>query len=244
MLLAREDMTISVIIPTLNEESALPLTLEHTFRLGFSEIIVADGGSIDRTRDIVLRFALSQEPMAITDCPVLTLTTPPGRAHQMNAGAEISRSDVLLFLHADTRLPDRARQRIADALSDQSCIGGRFDVQFDHPTFLGRLISSLMNIRSRLSGIATGDQAIFVRRDAFERMRGYSSIPLMEDLDFTRRLKKLGRVAAVRDTVTTSYRRWVQQGPGRTILRMWTIRLLYWLGVSPHLLSRFYTAVR
>jgi rSAM/selenodomain-associated transferase 2 len=237
-------MTISVIIPTLNEESVLPLTLEHTFRLGFSEIIVADGGSIDRTRDIVLQFALSQERSAITDCPVLALTTPPGRAHQMNAGAELSRSDVLLFLHADTRLPDRARHSIADALLDQSCIGGRFDVQFDRPTMLGRIISSLMNIRSRLSGIATGDQAIFVRRDVFERMRGYSPIPLMEDLDFTRRLKKLGRVAAVRETVTTSYRRWAQQGPARTILLMWIIRLFYWLGVSPHVLSRFYSDAR
>lgn len=256
MILAREEdtfrdslrlspgMTISVIIPTLNEESALPPTLEHTFQLGFSEIIVADGGSIDRTRDIVLQFALSQERRAITDCPVMAVTTPPGRACQMNAAAELTRGDVLLFLHADTKLPDRAKQRIAEALRDRSCVGGRFDVRFDRPTRLGWIISSMMNIRSRLSGIATGDQAIFVRRDVFERMRGYSPIPLMEDLDFTRRLKKLGRVAAVRDTVTTSYRRWAQQGPARTIVLMWTIRLLYWLGVNPHVLSRFYTDAR
>ena len=123
-------------------------------------------------------------------------------------------------------------------------VGGRFDVQFDRRTNLGRLVSTMMNIRSRMSGIATGDQAIFVRRDVFERMRGYSPIPLMEDLDFTRRLKKEGRVAALRDKVTTSYRRWEQRGPVRTILLMWTIRFLYWLGVNPGALSRLYAAVR
>lgn len=237
-------MTISVIIPTFNEESALPATLEHTFRLGFDEILVVDGGSSDRTRDIVLQFALAQTRAAITECPVLVIKAQPGRASQMNAAAELSHSDVLLFLHADTVLPKEARHRIVAALSDQSCVGGRFDVRFDRPTKLGGIISMMMNIRSRISGIATGDQAIFVRREVFERMRGYSPIPLMEDLDFTRRLKKQGRVAAMRETVTTSYRRWEQHGPARTIVRMWSIRLLYWLGVSPHVLSRFYTDAR
>jgi rSAM/selenodomain-associated transferase 2 len=237
-------MTISVIIPTLNEESALPSTLEHTFRLGFDEIIVADGGSMDRTREIVLQFALSQARGAIADCPVLVVTAQPGRALQMNAAADLSRNDILLFLHADTMLPAGAKRRIIDALSDPSCVGGRFDVQFDRPTLLSRVISTMMNVRSRLSGIATGDQAIFVRRDVFERMRGYSPIPLMEDLDFTRRLKKHGRIAAVRETVTTSYRRWTQRGPAQTMVLMWTIRLLYWLGVSPQSLSRFYTDAR
>jgi rSAM/selenodomain-associated transferase 2 len=237
-------MTISVIIPTFNEESALPSTLDHTFRLGFDEILVADGGSEDRTRDIVLQFALSQSRAAITDCPVLAIRTQPGRAGQMNAAAELSRNDVLLFLHADTILPDQARHRIMETLSNQSCVGGRFDVRFDRPSKLGRVISTMMNVRSRLSGIATGDQAIYVRREVFERMRGYSPIPLMEDLDFTRRLKQQGRVAAVRETVTTSYRRWAQHGPARTIVLMWTIRLLYWLGVSPQVLSRFYSDAR
>jgi rSAM/selenodomain-associated transferase 2 len=237
-------MTISVIIPTLNEESALPTTLERTFRLGFDDIIVADGGSIDHTRDIVVQFAMSQERDAIRDCPVLSITTPPGRGLQMNTAAELSLSDVLLFLHADTILPDHARRSIADSLQDPRCVGGRFDVEFDRRTNLGRLVSTMMNLRSRMSGIATGDQAIFVRREVFERMRGYSPIALMEDLDFTRRLKKEGHVATLRDTVTTSYRRWEQQGPVRTILLMWMIRFLYWLGVSPRTLSRFYAAVR
>jgi rSAM/selenodomain-associated transferase 2 len=237
-------MTISVIIPTFNEESSLPSTLEHTFRLGFDEIIVADGGSVDRTRDLVLQFALSQSRAAITNCPVLVIRVQRGRAGQMNAAAELSRNDVLLFLHADTLLPDQAGHRIVDTLRDRSCVGGRFNVRFDRPTKLGRVISRMMNVRSRLSGIATGDQAIFVRREVFERMRGYSHIPLMEDLDFTRRLKRQGKVAAVREPVTTSYRRWARHGPVRTIVLMWTIRLLYWLGVSPHVLSRFYTDAR
>jgi rSAM/selenodomain-associated transferase 2 len=237
-------MTISVIIPTLNEEAALPVTLDHTFRLGFSEIIVADGGSTDRTRDVVLQFALSRPRAAIVDCPVMALTTQAGRAHQMNAGAELSRSDALLFLHADTILPDGAKCEILEALGERSCVGGRFDVRFDRPSRLGRVISMMMNIRSRLSGIATGDQAIFVKRDVFHRMRGYSPIPLMEDLDFSRRLKRQGRVAALRETVTTSYRRWAQRGPVRTMVRMWIIRLLYWLGVTPRVLSRFYTDAR
>jgi rSAM/selenodomain-associated transferase 2 len=237
-------MTMSVIIPTLNEETALPATLERTFRLGFNEIIVADGGSIDRTRDIVVQFALSQEREAITACPVVSITTPPGRGLQMNTAAELSHSEVLLFLHADTILPDHARHSIADSLQDHRCVGGRFDVQFDRPTSFGRLISKMMNIRSRMSGIATGDQAIFVRRNVFERMRGYSPLPLMEDLDFTRRLKKEGRIVALREKVTTSYRRWEQRGPARTTLLMWTIRFLYWLGVNPRALSRFYADVR
>ncbi|HEX2055050.1 MAG TPA: TIGR04283 family arsenosugar biosynthesis glycosyltransferase [Nitrospiraceae bacterium] len=237
-------MTISVIIPTLNEQSTLPSTLEHTFRLGFDEIIVTDGGSTDGTRDIVLRFALSQSRDTITECPVLAVTAPPGRANQMNAGAGLSRNDVLLFLHADTILPDQAKGSIIGALADRSCVGGRFDVQFDRHTTLGRIISTMMNVRSRLSGIATGDQAIFVRREVFEQMRGYRPLPLMEDIDFTRRLKKQGRIAAVRSTVTTSYRRWARQGATRTVVRMWILRLLYWLGVSPRILSRFYTDVR
>lgn len=237
-------MTISVIIPTLNEESTLARTLEHTFRLGFDEIIVVDGGSTDRTRELVLRFSLVQHRPAITTCPVLATTAPRGRAVQMNAGAELSRNDILLFLHADTLLPDEARDAIVNAMSEPTCAGGRFEVQFDENTALGSVISTMMNVRSRVSGIATGDQAIFVRRETFEAMRGYAAIPLMEDIDFTRRLKGRGRVAILRHQVTTSYRRWESQGPVRTMVLMWALRLLYWCGVSPKKLSRFYAAVR
>lgn len=237
-------MTISVIIPTLNEESTLARTLEHTFQRGFDEIIVVDGGSTDRTRELVLRFSLSQHRPAITACPVLATTAPCGRAVQMNAGAELSRNDILLFLHADTLLPDEARDAIVTAMAESTCAGGRFEVQFDENTTLSSVISTMMNVRSKISGIATGDQAIFVRRETFEAMGGYTAVPLMEDIDFTRRLKRQGRVVTLRHQVTTSYRRWESRGPIRTIVLMWTLRLLYWCGVSAEKLSRFYAAVR
>ena len=230
-------MTISVIIPTLNEESTLTHTLERTFQL-------VDGDSTDRTRDLVLRFSLAQHRPAITACPVLVTTAPRGRAAQMNAGAELSRSDILLFLHADTHLPDEARDAIVNAMAEPTCAGGRFEVQFNEHTTLGSVISTMMNVRSRLSGIATGDQAIFVRRKTFEAMGGYAAIPLMEDIDFTRRLKRRGRIATLRHQVTTSYRRWESQGPVRTIILMTFLRLLYWCGMSPERLTRFYAVVR
>lgn len=162
----------------------------------------------------------------------------------MNEGAKASRGDVLLFLHADTQLPVGAGRIIESALSDPTVVGGRFDVRFDSSSMWSRIISSFMNRRSRLTGISTGDQALFVRRQAFERLGGFAEIPLMEDIDFSRRLKRAGQIAALRDTVTTSFRRWETQGPLRTILLMWTLRFLYWTGVSPSRLSLWYRAIR
>lgn len=246
-------MTISVVIPVLNEEGFLPTTLSHTASLGFDELIVVDGGSQDRTPDVVEKFKVRSskfevEPSRITDHasrpPVMLLASPPGRARQMNAGAAAGRGDILLFLHADTLLPTDARSAIEQALSDPACVGGRFDVRFDPDQGLGRVISRMMNVRSRWTGIATGDQAIFVRRQVFERLGGFVDLPLMEDVDFSRRLKRAGRIATLRHRVITSYRRWSARGPWRTILLMWALRFLYWMGVSPRTLSRFYSAVR
>jgi rSAM/selenodomain-associated transferase 2 len=232
-------MTVSVVIPTLNEEQALPQTLAQTLTLGFEELLVVDGGSQDRTCEIVtsLRTAAPNVPLAL-------LTSKPGRAAQMNAGAAASRGDVLLFLHADTRLPDNAKQAIVGALQEPDCVGGRFDLRFDRDRPLSRLIACMINWRSRLSGIATGDQAIFVRRGIFERMGGYASIPLMEDIDLTRRLNRMGPIACLRARVVTSFRRWEACGPIRTILRMWLLRFLYWTGVSPIRLKRMYSDER
>ncbi len=226
-------MTISVVIPSLNEETALAETIRHTARLGFYEIVVVDGRSIDQTRALAEGFGIAR-----------VFTSEPGRARQLNTGAKASLGDILLFLHADTRLPDTAKQNIESALADPAVGGGRFDVRFDSPSAWGRMISSFMNLRSRLTGISTGDQAIFVRRDIFERLGGFLDIPIMEDIDFSARLKHTGRTAALRETVTTSFRRWEQRGPLRTILLMWTLRFLYWMGVSPHRLKNFYAAVR
>lgn len=162
----------------------------------------------------------------------------------MNEGAKACRGEGLLFLHADTRLPPDAKGLIISALADSGVAGGRFDVRFDSPSPWAGMISTLMNLRSRWTGIATGDQAIFVRRRVFEGLGGFSDIPLMEDIEFSKRLKRAGRIARLRQTVTTSFRRWERQGPLRTITLMWTLRLLYWLGVSPHRLKNFYAVVR
>ncbi|HEU0067716.1 MAG TPA: TIGR04283 family arsenosugar biosynthesis glycosyltransferase [Nitrospiraceae bacterium] len=235
-------MTISVIIPTLNEERTIAVTLAHTASLGFDELIVVDGGSTDETPALLESYRLKTQSSALS--PVHWVTVPAGRARQMNEGAKASRGEVLLFLHADTQLPRDATTVINRALADHRMVGGRFDVRFDRPSMWGTIISRMMNWRSRLSGLATGDQALFVRRPLFEQMGGFADMPLMEDIEFSRRLKRKGATAALTATVTTSFRRWEQQGPLRTILLMWTLRLLYWIGVSPHTLSRWYGLVR
>ena len=230
-------MMISVIIPTLNESSTIARTLTRTVALGFDEIIVSDGGSTDPTIPMI-QACCARIPA------VRLVTAPAGRARQLNEGVKTCRGDALLFLHADTELPPTARTAIESALENTRCVGGRFDVRFDHPSRWGVVISWFMNRRSRLTGIATGDQAIFVRRRIFEQMGGFPDIPLMEDIEFSRRLKRRGPTAALTDRVTTSFRRWEKNGPLRTILLMWTLRFLYWLGVNPTRLNRWYRAVR
>lgn len=235
-------MPISVIIPTLNEERTIMATLAHTAALGFDELIVVDGGSLDQTPVLVESYRRRTQSPA--QSPVRLVTAPCGRARQMNEGAKASGGEILLFLHADTQLPDDAKTMIDTTLADQRMVGGRFDVRFDRPSMWGTIISRMMNWRSRLSGIATGDQALFVRRPIFEQMGGFVDMPLMEDIEFSRRLKRKGATAALTATVTTSFRRWEQHGPLRTILLMWTIRFLYWVGISPSHLVEWYKAVR
>ncbi|WP_455245650.1 TIGR04283 family arsenosugar biosynthesis glycosyltransferase [Petrachloros mirabilis] len=233
-------MVISVIIPTLNEETTIAETLRHTSGLGFEDIIVVDGGSSDRTPDVVRTLSNKNQEY----CGIRFLTSPPGRGRQMNEGARACRGETLLFLHADSRLPDKAAQLIASSLTNPGLVGGRFDVRFDSSTVWARTISTFMNGRSRVSRISTGDQAIFVRREIFEQLGGFAEIPIMEDIDFSTRLKRLGPIVSLRETVTTSFRRWKQNGPLRTILLMWTLRFLYWLGISPARLAHLYKTVR
>jgi rSAM/selenodomain-associated transferase 2 len=241
-------MTIAVIIPVLNEARRIGRTLAHTVALGFDEVIVVDGGSFDQTWSLVesstqaLPAASPASPAP--SCPIRLLSAPQGRARQLNAGAAASQCDVLLFLHADTLLPLKAQQAVSEALIDDAYVGGRFNIRFDADRCVARLIGCLMNWRSRVSGIATGDQAIFVRREIFDQIGGFTDIPLMEDIDFTRRLKRAGGLVPVTDYVVTAFRRWEQNGPLRTILLMWTLRFLYWIGVSPHRLQHFYRIVR
>jgi rSAM/selenodomain-associated transferase 2 len=223
---------LSVVIPGLDEADNLARLLpELGAHCAEAELIVVDGGSADATREIVGR------------CPgARYLCSGRGRARQMNAGARAARGDTLLFLHADTRLPPAAAAAIARALSDPGVIGGRFDVRFSNDRWPFRVIAAFMNWRSRLTRIATGDQAIFVRRAAFDALGGYPDLPLMEDVELCRRLKRLGRIVCLRQRVTTSARKWEQEGIVRTILLMWTLRFLYFCGVEPDRLHAWYYA--
>ena len=225
-------MRLSVIVPTLDEEATIASTLAHARRPGDVELVVVDGGSRDETVNVA-------RPLADR-----VLDAPRGRAVQMNAGAAAARGAVLLFLHADTRLPDDYPALVAEALAPADVVGGRFDIRIDAPGLAYRVIERLIGLRSRLTGVATGDQAIFVRRDAFVRVGGYPAIPLMEDIALCRALKRAGRMAALRDVVVTSARRWQRDGLVRTVALMWTLRLAYYAGVSPARLARAYRAAR
>ncbi len=221
---------LSIIIPVLNEADSLERLLSHLVAVcPGAEVIVADGGSSDGGAAVLHRF------------PGIRLVgSCRGRACQMNAGASAATGDVLLFLHADTRLPAGATAAIEEALRDARVVGGRFDVRLASERLLLRVVGGMMNLRSRLTGISTGDQAIFVRRDVFGAMGGYAEIPLMEDVEFTGRVKRRGRLAALRLRVTTSARKWEREGILRTIALMWMLRFLYVAGVSPARLHRWY----
>ena len=225
-------MNISVIVPVLNEEKSIAATLQALARLQPYETIVVDGGSQDRTAEIAAEFGVKVIP------------SERGRARQMNRGAREASGDVLLFLHADTRLPSTAFSDIAGAMGDPRYVGGHFDVELDGKHWLLPLVGRLISYRSRLSKVATGDQAQFARRAVFQRMGGFADIPLMEDIAFCRTLKRLGEVACLRSRVVTSARRWEVDGVWRTIFRMWTLKLLYLTGVSPARLKQFYADTR
>ena len=221
---------LSIIIPVLDEAGGIVAALDALapLRTRGDEIIVVDGGSSDQT-------AALARPLADE-----VLTGARGRARQMNAGGTIARGDVLVFLHADTRLPPQAERLILDGLSDSGRAWGRFDVAIEgaHPLF--PLIAAAMNARSRLTGITTGDQAMFVTRAAFNAIGGFPEIALMEDIEFARRLKRISPPLSLRARVTTSGRRWQQRGVLRTIVLMWRLRLAYFLGAEPEALARRY----
>jgi rSAM/selenodomain-associated transferase 2 len=221
-------MRISVIIPTLNEEKSIARTVAALRSLKIDELLIVDGGSTDRTIEICNGL----------EADVLSSTR--GRSAQMNLGAKQATGDVLLFLHADTRLPPSALDDIRAAMDDRRCPGGRFDVKLDGDHWMLKVIGAMISLRSRVTKIATGDQAIFVRRDVFEAIGGYPEIPLMEDVAFSRALRRMGRVACLHSRVITSARRWEAEGVWRTILKMWTLKSLYLLGVSPFRLKRYY----
>jgi rSAM/selenodomain-associated transferase 2 len=225
-------MRISVILPVLNEERTIGASLQALLALAPDEIIVVDGNSTDRTRQICARLRVN------------VITSNRGRARQMNLGANEASGDVLLFLHADTRLPASALSDIAAALRDPDCPGGRFDVEIDGTHWMLKLVAVLINQRSRLTRVATGDQAIFVRRSVFQSISGFQDVPLMEDIAFCRALKHIGPIACLRSRVITSGRRWESDGVWRTIFTMWTLKLCYLAGVSPQRLKKYYADTR
>jgi len=223
-------MHISIIIPVLNEETALENNLKKlqwVRRLGH-EIIVVDGGSHDKS--VALSESLASR----------VVYSPPGRALQMNAGAKTATGDVFLFLHIDTLLPNDAITVLEQGMSDGLSGWGRFDVRLSGRHVLFRIIERMMNWRSRLTGIATGDQAIFVSRDLFERLGGYPVIPLMEDIEISRRLKRYSKPVFFQQKVVTSSRRWEQGGICKTVWLMWRLRLAYWMRVDPTQLAKRY----
>ena len=222
-------MRLSIVVPALDEADGIAAALDALAPLRASghELIVVDGGSHDAT------LALSRSRADHV------LEGPRGRARQMNAGAALASGDVLLFLHADTRLPPEAAQRIAEALG-QGAGWGRFDVRIQGRSRLLPLIAMLMNLRSRLTGIATGDQAMFVRRDLFQRVGGFPDQPLLEDVELSRRLRAVAVPACLRERVLTSGRRWDTRGVWPTIVLMWRLRWRYWRGAAPDELARAY----
>ena len=221
---------ISVVVPVLDEAGGIGQALQplQVLRGRGIEIIVADGGSRDGTR-------AAAAPL----CDRI-LDAPRGRARQMNAGAGAAGGRVLLFLHADTRLPSGWSGMVRDALEDRSREWGRFDVRLDGAHPMLRIVERAMNLRSRLSGIATGDQAIFATRAAFQAAGGFPDVALMEDVALSRALRARSRPACLHPAVVTSSRRWERHGIVRTIVLMWRLRLEYALGADPERLARLY----
>jgi len=224
---------LSIVVPALNEADVIADTLGD-LRLAMpaaAELIVADGGSTDGTPDVARGLADR------------LVTAPAGRAAQQNAGAGVARGEVLWFVHADTRVPAEAFVQLQRALA-AGAVWGRFDARLDgrHPGL--PMVAWLMNHRSCLTGIATGDQGLFVTREAFRRVGGFPSIPLMEDVEISRRLKRVGRCQCLPGPLLTSARRWDRDGLMRTVMLMWRLRLAFFFGADPAELHRRYSGRR
>lgn len=222
----------SIIVPVLNEADQINPLIEHIHSQGFRrlyEVIVVDGDQQGGTIRI------------IQDKDVIAITTEKGRGRQMNAGAAVARGEILIFLHADTTLPDNALGKISQALQDRDYVGGAFDLKIDSDRLFLKYISARASLRSRWNRIPYGDQAIFIRKKYFDQIGGYKEIPLMEDIDLMRRIKKDGKqIVILPDKVTTSSRRWESEGALHATLRNQILVRLFYLGISPHRLAKYY----
>lgn len=220
-------MELSIIIPALNEKEVIEKTLMEIVKVPGIEVIVSDGGSTDSTPEISANIAR-------------VVKSRPGRGTQMNAGASEASGDVLLFLHADTLLPENWEEKVLSVMSDERVVGGAFSLSIDSAKISHKIIAAAANIRSRVTGIHYGDQGIFVRRSVFEGIGGFRDIPIMEDVDLMRRLKKVGRLVMLKDKVATSARRWDKEGAFYTTIRNWLLITLYYIGVAPRRLYSLY----
>jgi rSAM/selenodomain-associated transferase 2 len=222
----------SIIVPVLDEREKINQLVEYLNRLDAErnvEIVVVDG-----SRE---KYTLS----AIHSREVIKISSETGRAKQMNAGASVARGEILIFLHADTELPPRALKKIDFLMEQGDHVGGAFDLGIKSDKFIFKVIGALSSLRSRLNRIPFGDQAIFIRREFFKKIGGYKEIPLMEDVELMRRIKKSGnKIRIFYDRAMTSPRRWEKEGVVYCTLRNWTLQALYFLGISPHKLIHFY----
>lgn len=222
---------VSIIVPALNEATTmLDLAASLGQLSGELEVIVCDGGSSDATVEMARQ------------CGLQVIAAPRGRGRQMNAGAKLATGETLLFLHADTRLPENALALIADALADEKVCGGNFSLIFAGGTREARLLTGVYPFL-RSGGMCYGDSAIFVRRDVFERLRGYRDYPIFEDCDLYRRMRRVGKFVRLNACATTSSRRF--EGKFIRTFALWSLmQVLYWLGVNPNLLNRIYKPLR
>jgi len=227
---ARKPAALSVIVPTLNEAEGIATFLQalQPLRARGAELVLADGGSRDGTVSLA------------TPLVDRVISSPRGRATQMNAGASVARGEVLLFLHADCTLPENADLLIMSGLENPGRHWGRFDVRLSGEAPMLRMIGTLMNWRSRITGICTGDQGLFVERSLFESVGAFPDIPLMEDIAISKRLKSHSAPLCLSATLTTSSRRWEKRGIWRTMVLMWRLRLAYFLGADPGRLAEIY----
>ncbi len=227
---AAPPIRVSVIITAYNEEEIVAALLQNLRGLGADEILVVDGGSDDRTVEIAAPYAR-------------VLVAQRGRATQMNAGAAAASGDVLLFLHADVRLERGALDAIRRDMSDAGCVGGNFNIRYEGEDWVAWVFSAVNRWRRRC-GVFYGDSGIFCRRDAFHRLGGYQPWPILEDYDFARRLRKLGRIVLLRERIEVSDRRWRRAGLLPTLWSWFWVQGLYVAGVSPHRLAKLYRNIR